>query len=388
VISCVLAAALFAPSVDAPPANESVRKLIEKLGSDDFDEREAAAKKLTELGSVAVDQLREAVKSAEDTEVKARASLIVKAIAADGFGQERIFKGHAGEGVQIWVSRVAVSPDGKQILTAAGDNLRLWDVATGKEVQIFAGPPQFHWAIGFSADGKTAFGAGNDAIVRTWDVSTGKEVRSLKGHTESVWGAALSPDGKLLATGSWDKSVRLWEAATGKPVRKFDGVEQKIRCLAFAPDGKRIAAGLFDGDGDPSAVWLWDVGTGKKVLALEGHTKPITSVCYSSDGARLLTASFDGSVRLWDASNGKELKKFEGHTARVECAAFVGENKVVSCSDIPDGTVRVWDVASGKELHRSEPASAGYMSVTGLPDGVHAVSTGKDGVVRLWRWKK
>jgi HEAT repeat protein len=55
---------------------DRIRKLIEDLGSDDFQTREAATAALTEIGEPAVDALTEAAKSA-DPEVSNRAKRIL-----------------------------------------------------------------------------------------------------------------------------------------------------------------------------------------------------------------------------------------------------------------------------------------------------------------------
>ncbi|NDA63415.1 MAG: hypothetical protein EBX50_15455, partial [Chitinophagia bacterium] len=49
----------------------------------------------------------------------------------------------------------------------------------------------------FSPDGKLALTASGDNTARLWEVSTGKELQVLRGHTSIVNSAVFSPDGKL-----------------------------------------------------------------------------------------------------------------------------------------------------------------------------------------------
>lgn len=74
----VLAAVAVAAPVPPPTAREAAQ-LVEKLGSQDFVEREAATKRLDELGVLALDELRGACKS-EDPEVAERAKDLVRKI--------------------------------------------------------------------------------------------------------------------------------------------------------------------------------------------------------------------------------------------------------------------------------------------------------------------
>ena len=88
-----------------------------------------------------------------------------------------------------------------------------------------------------------AIGASGIYDVRLWDVATGRELRLLQGHTEDVNSLAFSPDGRTLASGSDDKTVRLWDVATGRQLRLFQGHTGYVNSVAFSPDGRVLASG-------------------------------------------------------------------------------------------------------------------------------------------------
>src|SRR5262249_58223099 len=47
--------------------------------------------------------------------------------------------------------------------------------------------------------------------VRLWEVATGKEVRTFRGHRNEVENLAFSANGRRLATASWDSTVLIWD---------------------------------------------------------------------------------------------------------------------------------------------------------------------------------
>jgi WD40 repeat protein len=107
------------------------------------------------------------------------------------------------------------SPDLKLIACGPG----LWNTATGLPLKTLTGIKGA--SLAFSNDSKflattgelVSWSAQNN--VKVWDVQTGKLKSELKGHTNEVSSAAFSLDGQILLTGSRDGTVRFWDTNTG-----------------------------------------------------------------------------------------------------------------------------------------------------------------------------
>jgi WD40 repeat protein len=158
-------------------------------------------------------------------------------------------------GNQGWVNAVALSPDGKRLASGGEDGeLRIWEVTSRgpqDEPQVIKRPLftlSGHTgtvnSLTFNAGGKLLISGSSDGSMKLWDVATGKELASLFSLDQQDW-LVLTPDGLFDGSPSawnqilWRFSANLFDVA---PVELFFNDYYYPGLLADLYAGKRPVA--------------------------------------------------------------------------------------------------------------------------------------------------
>ena len=277
------------------------------------------------------------------------------------------------------IRTVVFSPDGKVIASGGEDRtIKLWEVATGRELRTLSGHSSGVKSVAFSPDGKSIASSSEDKTIKLWDVATGRELHTLSGHSREVMLVAFSPDGKSIASSSRDNTIKLWDVTTGRELRTLSGFSFRGHIFAFSPDGKSIA-----NFGEDNTIKLWDVTTGRELRTLSGHSDVALSVVFSSDGKVMASGSGDDTIKLWDVATGRELRTLSGHSREVMSVAFSPDGKSIASGSL-DNTIKLWDVATGRELRTLSGHLNIVYSVALSPDGNVIASGSLDETIKLW----
>ena len=237
------------------------------------------------------------------------------------------------------IGSLAVTPDGRLLSadweivkgTSGARHIKLHDLTAQKEHQLFDLPQLTYASMTFSPDGRLlATTVGNN--VRLWDTATGGEVRAIDVPSlpsrllpdSYVWSAAFSPDSRLLATTNSDTQITLWDATTGRAVRSLAGHVNFTYEAAFSADGTRLLTG---------GKTVWDVATGRGLRASAADS-PAALAQFSRDGRLLAERRLSGnSVELYDAQTHRLLHTLApAEKADVNQVAFSPDGRFVATS--------------------------------------------------------
>lgn len=195
------------------------------------------------------------------------------------------------------IKSVAFSPDGAKIISGGQDlKLKVWDVASGKAGLALSNRESEIAAVAISPDGKRVVSASFQELT-VWDAASGALLKTLK-HPGWVMSVTFSPDGKQILTGGEDHKVRVWQTETGRLVRTLEGHSGTIRSVAVSADGARIVSGSED-----TMIKIWNANNGDLIATfVAGKESEWLSMAKegffaaSKNGAQIITVVRDVTV--------------------------------------------------------------------------------------------
>jgi WD40 repeat protein/serine/threonine protein kinase len=238
---------------------------------------------------------------------------------------------------------LALSPDGHWLATSGGDDVRVFDTSTWRQVVTIAGPRVR--SLSFGPSGRYLAVGTYDGIASIWEIPSGARVRCLREAGESVDAIAFSRDGMLVATGSRDGTEQVWDARSGGLRTQFNSHHDKIYAVEFSPTGSLMLSAGADG-----AVVISNFATGMPVARLEGPTGLVFVAHFDQASRRIVGASWDGTARVWDAAS--PYRRWGSPPIGAECdtgESLVPDQRFIALSCQNHGT-RVWDTARGELL--------------------------------------
>jgi len=277
--------------------------------------------------------------------------------------------------------KVALSPDGKFMVTAAGSTV-IWDLKRFeqlREIQVRHGLYKGH---AISPDSRTLAIGHADKTIQLYSLASGELIHTLKGHTMETRSMVFTPDGKTLASGGLDKTVRLWDVETGA-LNQTIQEENWVLGVDISGDGNLLAS--FQVFGRNKIRSLKDSALLHTILNPE--RRQFASAALTPDASTLIGCD-DIALGAWSTTTGAPIYSIPWDTTNAENLAFADASRVV-CGMI-DGSLQLREVATGRLLVTLQILTIGYSEegpaewIAFTPEGFYIASAAADKYIR-WR---
>jgi WD40 repeat protein len=271
----------------------------------------------------------------------------------------------------------AISPDGNLIATNCGCTLQLWDARTGPKIGGALYVDGLTRDIVFSADGKSLIRERGDTL-SVADLLSGKD------SADASWSP---PPGGAYGAGPHPCPILLRHIAAGTAPRAPAGRRTEGQLTALSPDGKTAAWAIHN---PPPSISLRDAISGAEL-----HRLPcpggVATPAFSPD-SRDLAVLGKNHVQLWDVASCRKVRRFEYAPPEDMLAewnlhaplAFSPDGKLVAAASTVDNSIVVWSVATGRQVATLRGHGGRVHTLAFTPDGRRLLSGSADTTALMW----
>ncbi|MFE6222430.1 hypothetical protein [Streptomyces sp. NPDC057854] len=215
---------------------------------------------------------------------------------------------------------IALVPDGRVAMWGRPSGIELWDPARGRATGKVSGLQGRAYTV--RPDGRLLVTFAGETV-RLPDLTRVPEARS---PGRDIAAMEFSADSRLLAVGEGAGRVSLWDGGLERSLgvlTRADTGPMHVKALAFSPDGRTLAVAYLDG-----VVQLWDLDSRLPLGSpLPNADDRVHDLAFSSDGSTLYVAGARTSVQAIDvtptAAAADICRRAGGGLDRREWQAFV-----------------------------------------------------------------
>ena len=272
--------------------------------------------------------------------------------------------------------------DGRVLAVAlAGDEIRLWNLATAKEVGTV---PQLSRSVHFHPDGKRLITSGGGLYA--WRVECEQGATNLLPvgpRTQLMAGSSfmysdLSLNGRFLAVARRSNGTALVLDLENRENVVTLGPHPNIQWVAITGDGRFVATGTWQGAG----VKVWNVATRQLLKDLPASRN--AKVLFSPDGRWLATSADD--YRVYEVASWKLQWRIpvprDGH--ELNDLAFSPDGQTLAIGNHPRN-IHLYATATGERLAILEPPQQAFIVALAFsPDGTTLAALQRNRAVHLW----
>lgn len=238
------------------------------------------------------------------------------------------------------VNDLAMTPDGKHVLSCGFEVLGLWSAETGRTLAYE--PNTMADTVAVTPDSRYAIAGMTSGRVGIWDLESRQRIAEATGHEDWVWDLAVSPDGMLACSGSTDRTVRVWSIPELSCRHVLTGHEARVTTVAFDQEHAAILSGDSSGE-----IRVWDTDSGDCRHVVEAHTDWVQDLVPAPSGSAFLSVGDDGRLCVWRTEDWARMASHHFGATWVRC-----------CTASPEGDWIAVGTGSGR-VYILEPKNMG-----------------------------
>jgi WD40 repeat protein len=287
----------------------------------------------------------------------------------------------AGEGEY---RHLDVSPDGRLLAVGMEDGVRLWELASGREVAHIR--QRQTYSVLFQPDGTGLLTCGK-AGLRDWPIRPDEQVpnRFRTGPPQGIrvrgllHRASRCADGRTLAVASEEPRVALVVDLQGIPLERAVLAHPKLDRAVISPDGRLVVTAGWHSQ----EIKVWDAQVGKLVKELPPESGTLNT--FSPDGRTLINCRSDEYCFHDTATWQVKLRVRRMQSGYAGPAAFTADGRIVAL-ELSPGIVHLTEAGTGRTLAKLEdPNHDRATHLCFAPDGSRLVCLAHySRVIHIW----
>jgi len=206
----------------------------------------------------------------------------------------------------IWNSRTAFSSDGRYLVYAIPDSIKITIFSIKEKEILYTIGKGFHQgnvtSIAIDNRSKYFLSGGEDGRAILWNISSGETIFAFPRHKTPISATSFSRDGKFVSVGDTNGLIHTINLSTMKPFQLIDsGVG--VRQLLFLSSKYIISLDKSN------SITLWRYTDGTKVKELYKLSLTITKIALSIDEEFLFISTQDGNIILYNLVDHKVINR-------------------------------------------------------------------------------